>query len=388
MRADEKGVRPLFGVVAGEASGDLLGAGLIQELRGLRPELQFAGVAGPAMRREGCEAWVDADALAVMGLTEVLRHLPRLIRTRRALAQRFLAERPVAFVGIDAPDFNLGLEQRLRDAGIPTVHYVSPSVWAWRQNRLQVISRACDLVLCLLPFEQALYDRHGIRATFVGHPLADEIPLDVDRPAARRALDLPASGPVVAVLPGSRVNEVSRLGPDFAAAIDWLATRRPELHFVAAMANSRIRELFETQLRDAAHGRPVRLLDGGARQALAAADAALVASGTATLEAALLKCPMVVAYRVSRATEWALERLLKVERYALPNLLAGRDIVPELLQDAVTPAALGGALLEQLEDEDRRGALEAVFGDLHRELRRGANRRSAEAVLELVAAGR
>nr|MBA3565195.1 lipid-A-disaccharide synthase [Gammaproteobacteria bacterium] len=321
----------------------------------------------------------------VMGLAEVIRHLPRLIRLRRELARRFLADPPDVFVGIDAPDFNLGLERRLRGAGVRTVHYVSPSVWAWRQGRLKTIERATDLVLCLLPFEKAFYDRHGIAAVFVGHPLADEIPAKVDGNAARASLGLPGYGRLVAVLPGSRLGEVRRLGADFAGAIDWLAARRNELHFVAPMANFPVREVFESQLRDAAPGRKVSLLDGCARQALAAADVALLASGTATLEAALLKCPMVVAYRLAPATRWALQRfrLLKVERFSLPNLLAARDLVPELLQDEVTPAALGAAVLDQLEDSHRRDSLEQAFTDMHHSLRRGASRRAAEAVLGL-----
>ncbi|MGH8496593.1 MAG: lipid-A-disaccharide synthase [Gammaproteobacteria bacterium] len=378
---------PRIGLVAGEASGDLLGAGLMRALQARRDDMHFAGVAGKAMRAAGCEAWADADALAVMGLAEVVRHLPRLVRLRRSLARRFLADAPAVFVGIDSPDFNLGLEQRLRSAGIRTAHYVSPSVWAWRQGRLKTIARAADVVLCLLPFEKAFYDEHGIHAEFVGHPMADEIPLEVDRAAARAAVGLPETGPVAAVLPGSRLGEVGRLGDDFAGAIHWLAARRDDLHFVAPMANFRVRERFESQLRRSAPDREVTLLDGRAREALAAADVALVASGTATLEAALLKCPMVVAYRLAPATRWLLERLLEVDRYALPNLLAGRDLVPELMQEEVTPAALGAAVLLQIEHGDRREALEQAFAEMHRSLRRDANGRAAEAVLALMKKG-
>ncbi|HUO82094.1 MAG TPA: lipid-A-disaccharide synthase [Gammaproteobacteria bacterium] len=373
------------GLVAGEASGDQLGAGLLRALAGREPALRSMGVAGPAMRAAGCEAWAGAEALSVMGLAEVARDLPRLLALRRRLARRFLHDPPDLFVGIDAPDFNLGLERRLHAASIRTAQYVSPSVWAWRQGRLKTIARAVDLVLCLFPFEKDYYDRHGIDAVFVGHPLADDIPLEVDAAAARKALGLDGGGPVVAVLPGSRSGEVIRLGGDFAGAIDWMATRRPDLHFVAPMANSAVREQFEAQLRRDAPHREVTLLDGRAQQAMAAADVVLVASGTATLEAALLRRPMVVAYRLAPATRWILERfrLLKLRRYALPNLLAGEDLVPELLQDEVTPAALGAAVLEQLEDTDRRRALAAAFADMHRKLRRNASQRAAEALLGL-----
>lgn len=380
-------MRPMrIGLVAGEASGDQLGAGLLRALRAREPSLQAMGVAGPAMRAAGCEAWADTEALSVMGLAEVLRELPRLLALRRRLARRFLAEPPDLFVGIDAPDFNLGLARRLRRASVRAVQYVSPSVWAWRQGRLKTIARSVDLVLCLLPFEKDFYDRHGIAAVFVGHPLADDIPIAVDRAAARAALGLVGTGQLVAVLPGSRVGEVTRLGADFAGAIDWLAGRRPGLHFVAPMANSAVRELFEAQVTRAAPQREVILLDGRAQQAMAAADVVLVASGTATLEAALLKRPMVVAYRVAPATRWMLERfrLLKLRRFALPNLLAGRELVPELLQDEVTPASLGAAVLEQIDDESRRRELEAAFTDMHRVLRRNASQRAADALLGLL----
>jgi lipid-A-disaccharide synthase len=374
-----------IGLVAGEVSGDQLGAGLLRALGGREPALRSMGVAGPAMRAAGCEAWACAEALSVMGLAEVARELPRLLALRRRLARRFLADPPDLFVGIDAPDFNLGLERRLRAASIRTAQYVSPSVWAWRQGRLKTIARAVDLVLCLLPFEKAFYDRHGIDAVFVGHPLADDIPVEVDAVAARKALGLDGRGPIVAVLPGSRSGEVIRLGGDFAGAIDWMAARRPDLHFVAPMANSAIRQQFEAQLQRNAPHREVTLLDGRAQQAMAAADAVLVASGTATLEAALLKRPMVVAYRLAPATRWILERfrLLKLRRYALPNLLADKDLVPELIQDEVTPAALGAAVLALIEDPDRRRVLAAAFGDMHRQLRRNASQRAAEALLSL-----
>lgn len=375
-----------IGIVAGEASGDRLGAGLVRALAERHPRARFEGVAGPAMQAAGAEAWYPAETLAVMGLTEVLRDLPRLWRLRRELVQRWSARPPSVFVGIDAPDFNLGLEERLRRRGVPTVQYVSPSVWAWRRRRIARIRRACDRVLCLLPFERAFYDEHGVAATFVGHPLAEEIPAEVDRAGARASLGLGA-GPVVALLPGSRRGEVERLGPDFAAAAGWLDDRLDGAEFVAPLATAATRAAFERMLAERAPGCRVRLLEGGAQRALAAADAALVASGTATLEAALSRCPMVVAYRVSPLT-YRIVRvfdLIRLEHFSLPNLLAGRPLVPELFQEEVTPQALGRALLDWLEHPARRAELEREFARIHRDLARGADQCAARAVLEVAA---
>ena len=287
------------GIVAGESSGDQLGAALIAALRERVPELECFGVAGPKMIAAGCEAWAGAEELAVMGLTEVVRHLPRLLRLRAALVRRFTACRPDVFVGIDAPEFNLGLAKRLHASGLTTVQYVSPQVWAWRQGRVRGIGRACDLVLCLLPFETAFYARHGIAATFVGHPLADQIPLEVDRQGAREALGLSPSATIVALLPGSRLGEVERLGADFLQAAAWLHGRRPDLQFIAPMASARAREAFEKKQSEVPAAPRVLLIEGRAQQALAACDAAIVASGTATLETLLSRRPMVVAYRLS-----------------------------------------------------------------------------------------
>jgi lipid-A-disaccharide synthase len=370
------------GFVAGEASGDQLGAALIDALRTQVPALECFGVAGPRMIAAGCEAWASAEELAVMGLAEVLRHLPRLLRLRRALVERFAVARPHVFVGIDAPEFNLGLAARLKARGLRTVQYVSPQVWAWRQGRVRSIARACDLVLCLLPFETSFYTNYGVRAVFVGHPLADQIPLDIDRGAARRALAISEAATLIAVLPGSRRGEVQRLGADFAGAAAWIAAQRPGVEFIAPMATRALRQVFARQV--AAAGPRIRLTDGGARESLAACDVALVASGTATLETLLSQRPMVVAYRLAAATVFVARRLALVKSpyMALPNLLAGRALVPEFFQDEVTPEGLGGALLRELDDPGRAALLAAEFRRIHLELRCGAAERAAQAVLE------
>jgi lipid-A-disaccharide synthase len=378
---------PVIAVVAGEASGDNLGAALITALRARSPDVRIIGVAGPRMRAAGCEALADAEELAVMGLTEVLRHLPRLLKLRRGLITRFTAARPDVFVGIDAPEFNLGLAARLKAQGIRTVQYVSPQVWAWRQGRVRGIGEACDRILCLLPFEPPFYERHGIAARFVGHPLADQFPMEPDRGAARAGLGLPAGETVVAVLPGSRMGEVSRLAAPFAGAAAWLAARRPGLRFVAPMVNAAVRARFEAAWAQAAPGVPVQIVDGRSRDVLAAADVVLVASGTATLETLLSKRPMVVAYRLGAVTAFLLQRLglVKVQHFSQPNLLAGREVVPEFFQDAATPEALGAAVLDWLESPERVAPLQATFADVHAQLRRGGADLAAEAVLELLA---
>ena len=373
-----------FAVVAGEASGDQLGAALIRSLRARSPSAEFFGVAGPKMQAEGCEAWAPAEALAVMGLFEVLSHLPRLLRLRGELRRRLLAERPDVFIGIDAPEFNLGLARQLRAVGLHTVQYVSPQVWAWRQGRVRNIGAAVDLVLCLLPFEAQFYSQAGIRAEFVGHPLADMIPEHSDRRAARRQLGL-SERPTVAVLPGSRMGEVSRLGDDFAGAVRWLAQRRGDLQFIAPMANASVKTAFRHALERRARDIEVRLLDGDSHLALAAADVVLVASGTATLETLLTGRPMVVAYRLSAATAWLVRtfRLMKAPFFSQPNLLAGERVVPELFQEQVTPESLGTELLRELDDRVVRERQEQVFAGIHRQLKRNASDRAAEAILGL-----
>lgn len=377
------------GLIAGEPSGDLLGAGLVREIRRRYPDTEFFGIAGPAMLAQGVEGWVPMERLSVMGIFEVLKDLPGLLKIRRTVTERFAAECPDVVVGIDSPDFTLGVERRLRARGIRTVHYVSPSIWAWRPGRVHDIGKAADKVLCLLPFEPELYIEHGIAAEFVGHPMADEIPLAPDRRAARAALGISTKGSdreVIALLPGSRMGEVERLGGEFAAAAALLAARHPGVRFVAAMASAAIRERFSAQLAQRAPGLQVRLVDGRAREVMTAADLVLVASGTATLEAALLKRPMVVAYRIAALTYRlvAALRLMQTDHFALPNLLARERLVAELIQGDVTPERIAAELGALLGDPARREMLAARFGSMHELLRRHADRRAAEAVLELV----
>jgi len=382
-------------VVAGETSGDQLGAALVAALRARVPDLQVRGVCGPLMRAAGCEPMADAHELAVMGLVEVLAHLPRLLALRRTLRREILAWQPDVFIGIDAPEFNLGLAAQLHAAGVRTVQYVSPQVWAWRERRVRAIARACDLVLCLLPFEPAFYARHAVRARFVGHPLADQIPLDGQRDAARAALGITPGAAVVALLPGSRRGEVTRLGPDFIGAAQVLARAVPGVEFIAPMASPEVRALFERDCAAAGAGVGagvpgvrIRVLDGQARLALQAADAALVASGTASLEALLCRCPMVVAYRLSMATAFLLRalRMVRLRHFSLPNLLAGEALVPEFFQEAVSGAALAAALQAQLGTGEHRAALLDRFRDIHLRLRLNGAACAADAVFELIGA--
>jgi lipid-A-disaccharide synthase len=374
------------GFVAGEHSGDTLGAALIGALRERVPELECFGVAGPKMIAAGCQAWAQADELAVMGLAEVLSHLPRLLGLRARLRRRFLAARPDVFIGIDAPEFNLRLAQGLKSAGVPTVQYVSPQVWAWRQGRVRTIGRAVDLILCLLPFETEFYAAHGVRAEFVGHPLADQIPLQPDRAAARAALGVAPAAPLVALLPGSRLAEVTRLAAPFIAAATHIVARNPAYRFLAPMASAATREAFAKEIAQARDAPQIQLLEGRAHTALAAADAAIVASGTATLETLLSGRPMVVAYRVSAVTAFVLRTLglVKVRYFSQPNLLAGRPLVPEFFQEQVTGVALGEALLRQLGEPERMRELQEEFTAIHRRLRLGGAARAAEAILSLL----
>ncbi|RDZ29026.1 lipid-A-disaccharide synthase [Lysobacter silvisoli] len=381
-----------FALVAGEASGDLLGAGLIAELKRRHPGALFVGVGGEQMRQAGLDAWYDASELAVMGLSEVLRHLPRLLRLRRDLRKRVLDWKPDVFIGIDAPDFNLGVERWLKQRGVKTVHYVSPSVWAWREKRAEKIGRSADRVLCLFPMEPAIYERHGVDARFVGHPLADEMPLQPDRDEARMRLGLDDEDPVLALLPGSRVGEIERLADDFIGAAARLRAAEPRLSVVAPMANAGARAAFERKLAahpDAAALRPaLYVTDGGARTVMTASDVVLLASGTATLEAMLAKRPMVVAYKVAPLTYTLVKRLgmLKVDTYSLPNVLAGERVVPELMQHDCTPDKLADATLALLRDPQRAAALPTRFAAIHQSLRRDASARAADAVADLLPA--
>nr|WP_243720320.1 lipid-A-disaccharide synthase [Luteimonas aestuarii] len=373
---------------AGEASGDILGAGLTERLRERFADAEFAGIGGPAMRAAGMDTWHDASELAVMGLSEVLAHLPRLLRLRRQFRQRLLAWRPDVFIGIDAPDFNLGLERKLKRRGIRTVHYVSPSVWAWRQGRAAKIGRSADRVLCLFPMEPAIYAQHGVDARFVGHPMADAMPLNPDRRRARIELGLAEDGPVLAVLPGSRIGEITRLGEIFLAAAAQVSHQIDGLRVLVPVATPACRERIEQQIAASPlHPGQVRLLDGQAREAMVAADVVLLASGTATLETMLAKRPMVVGYRIAPSTYRIVKALglLKVDRYALPNVLAGDTIAPELMQDDCTPEKLAATVLAWFHDKDAVAALEPIYRDLHLALRRDASASAAEAVAELMA---
>jgi lipid-A-disaccharide synthase len=413
------GAEPLrIAIVAGESSGDQLGAALITAMRTLVPNVQFFGMAGPRMIAAGCDAWAASEEIAVMGLTEVLPHLPRLIRLRASLVARFRAARPHVFVGIDSPAFNLGLAKKLRSPDCKTVQYVAPQVWAWRQGRVRGIGQACDLVLCLLPFETTFFERHGIASVFVGHPLADQIPLEIDREGARRALGIvasnastsasasvapngsvssapaearsngatAASSTIVALLPGSRLTEVERLATDFITAAAWIAERRPDIEFISPMASHRVRQAFERKIAEVPHAPKITLFDGQAQRVLAAADAVIVASGTATLETLLSRRPMVVAYRFAAVTAFLLRRLglVKVQYFSQPNLLVGRRLVPEFLQEQVNGPALGAALLRELDDRDFLTELSREFRAIHETLRLGGADRAASAILECV----
>jgi lipid-A-disaccharide synthase len=375
-------------LVAGEASGDSLGAALIEALKRRFPGAQFAGVAGPKMKAAGCTAWFDSEQLAVMGLTEVLRHLPRLLRLRSSLQQRILEWRPDVFIGVDFKEFNLGLARRLKKQGLRTVQYVSPQVWAWRQGRARTIGEAVDLILCLFPFEPDFYREYGVRAAFVGHPLADQIPMEVDRNAARAELGLPADARVLAILPGSRRGEVEHLADSFAGAAELLAARYPGLVCIAPMVTPALRDLFAARCAELAPRAAVRMLDGQSRRALAAADVALVASGTATLETALCKRPMVVAYRLGAVTAFLLRRLglIKVQHISQPNLLAGGALVPEFVQEQASPGNLADALADWLEHPDKVADLQRDFARIHEALRRGGAELAAAEIAELLAA--
>ncbi|WP_186309179.1 lipid-A-disaccharide synthase [Pseudomonas oryzihabitans] len=367
-------------LVAGEASGDLLGAGLMQALRAQHPHISFMGVGGPRMEAEGLISEFPMERLAVMGLVEVLGRLRELLGRRKALIAQLLEARPDVFIGIDAPDFVLEIEAQLHRAGIPAVHYVSPSVWAWRQKRVLKIRDGCDLMLTLFPFEARFYEEQQVPVRFVGHPLADTIPLDSDRLAARQALGLPQDGQVIALLPGSRGGEVGRLGALFLDAAAQLLAVRPEVRFVLPCANAARRAQVE-QLLAGRSPLPLLLTDGRSHEVLAACDGVLIASGTATLETLLFKRPMVVAYRVAPLTYLILKQLVKSPYISLPNLLAGRKLVPELIQHEATPERLVAELLPLLEHPEQQTD---SFAAIHLSLRRDASVQAARAVLELL----
>ena len=378
--------RPLrFALVAGEASGDTLGAGLIEAIRAQAPDAEFVGMAGPKMIAAGCEPWYRAEEIAVMGFFEVLPHLRRILALRRELVARIERGGIDAFIGIDAQDFNKPAAAALKRAGIKTVQYVSPQVWAWRQSRVATIREAVDLVLCVFPFEPKFYEAHGVNAKFVGHPLADMVPMTVDKAAARASLGLPADKPILAVLPGSRRSEVSRLAAPFMATAAWLESRVPGLTVAVPIASDSVAELFH----EATFGMDVsraKLIPQRAREIMAASDVVLTASGTASLEALLTKRPMVVAYKMVPLTYWLLRRLgvSKLPYFSLPNLLAGRALVPEFVQDQVRPDVLGAAVLGALDGSGLKDGWYDAFTDIHRQLRCDASASAAREVLALV----
>ncbi|HQQ63778.1 MAG TPA: lipid-A-disaccharide synthase [Pseudomonadales bacterium] len=388
MMSSRKTLR--IGIVAGEASGDILGAGLIHALREAGYELDVSGIGGPLMIAEGCHSFFAQDRLAVMGLVEPLKRLPELLRMRRFLRAHFIQNPPDIFIGVDSPDFNLSLEESLHQCGIKTVHYVSPSVWAWRQGRLKKIAAAADLVLTLFPFEEKFYREHAdaypaLRAVCVGHPLADSIAMEPDMAKARHSLALDTSAKVVALLPGSRSGEVARMGKLFLDVANWCINKQADLLFVMPAANAARELQLRTILADYP-GLPVCLVNGQSHVCMEASDAVLMASGTTTLEAMLLKKPMVVAYKMARLSYAIISRLLKVPFIALPNLLANEKLVPELLQDQATVENLGNALLSMVNDKRRTEELRDRFAGLHRDLQRDANHSAAKAVLSLLGA--
>ena len=377
--------RPLrIGLVVGEASGDQLGAGLITALQKSHPDAIFEGVGGPKMQALGCISLYPMETLSVMGLVEPLKRLPALLRMRRGLVDHFIAQPPDVFIGIDAPDFNLGIELRLKKAGIPTVHYVSPSVWAWRQGRIKKIARAVNHMLTLLPFEADFYQRHNVPVTFVGHHLADELPLQPNIEGARAQLNLPANTPVIALLPGSRQSEVALLGQLFLDAARLCLKENPELSFVLPAANPARRQQIDTMLAEAGD-LPVHVLDGQSHLAMEAADVVLLASGTTALEAMLLKKPMVVSYKTGWLTHAIISRMLKVPYVSLPNLLAGRELVPEVLQDDATADRLAGLLMARLGDSALAIKLRSDFTQIHQQIKCNGNEKAAEAVLSVIA---
>ncbi|MDI9245111.1 lipid-A-disaccharide synthase [Marinobacter sp. CHS3-4] len=374
---------PTFGIVAGEASGDILGAGLIRALRRKYPKARFVGIGGEEMVAEGFHSLVPMERLSVMGLVEVLGRLRELFSIRARLMRYFLNTPPDVVIGIDAPDFTLGVERRCREAGMLTAHYVSPSVWAWRQKRIFKIAKSIDLMLTLFPFEARFYEKHNVPVRFVGHPLADLIPMQPDTLAARRNLGLDEHAPVLALLPGSRGGEVERLGGLFLETARWIQSRRPDLQLAIPCVN-REREQQVKALVDALDVKlPVTIVRGRSREVMAASDVVLLASGTATLEAMLLKKPMVVGYRVSNLTFKIASRLVSISHVALPNLLSKTPLVPEYLQDDATPEALGEAVLSRLESTDERDRLHQAFCDLHETLRCDADEQAATAISEL-----
>lgn len=373
-----------IGIVAGEASGDILGAGLMRAIKQTHADAQFVGVGGPLMLAAGFNSLYSMDRLSVMGLVEPLKRLPELLRMRRGLRDYFIASQPDLFIGIDSPDFNLGLELSLRREGILTAHYVSPSVWAWRRRRVLKIAKAVDRMLTLFPFEAKFYREHNVPVTFVGHPLADQLPLICDTAAARSELGFNNTDTVIALLPGSRGGEIAHLGEAFIETARWCLHQRPGIKFVMPAANPNRMAQLQLLIKRHGIGLPIQLIEGQSRTAMAASDVVLMASGTTTLEAMLLKKPMVAAYRLSPVSYALLSPLVKVDHYTLPNLLAGEPLIPEVIQNDVRPEMLGPLLLDRLNDKAGTQRLVERFTQIHQSLRLGASEKAAEILLRMI----
>ena len=374
-----------IGIVVGESSGDILGASLMKAIKEQNPHVTFEGIAGPLMKKEGARSLYSMERLAVMGITEILGHYRELSDIRKNLIQHFIDRPPEVFIGIDSPEFNTHLEFSLKQAGIKTVHYVSPSVWAWRQYRIKKIGQAVDLMLTLFPFEAQYYEAHSVPVKFVGHPLADAVPMEINKNEVREEMKLPEDWEIVALLPGSRGIEVHYLAEIFVKSAQWLLERRPNsnLFFIAPLVNKARRKQFEQAIKKCGGSLPIKLVDGKAREVMAASDVVVVASGTATLEATLLKKPMVVVYKLSTITYWITKMLINIKVYSLPNLLARRHVVPELIQADATPERIGAEVLSYLDSQERRNALINVFNNIHLSLRKNASKEAADAILEL-----
>ena len=383
--SDLSGRRIRIALMAGEASGDLLGAHLLAALKERIPRLEAFGIGGPQMQSAGLQSWYPMEWFAVRGYVEVIRSLPKLLRVRREFKRRLLADPPDLFIGIDAPDFNIDLELALRAAGITTVQYVSPSIWGWRGERIHKIKRAVSKILALFPFEPAIYERAGVPVAYVGHPLADDFPEHPDRLAAREQMRISPKQIVVALLPGSRQSEVREMGELFIATARLVAEQIPNAHFLVPLVSRETRNIFEEAIYlQQAEALPITILFGHAHMAMTAADAILVASGTATLEAALLKRPMVISYKMPRLSAWIMRRKAHLPYAGLPNILAGEFVVPELLQEDATAENLAQALCNQLQDKEVRKRLEHRFLDIHRSLRQDTANRAVEAILPLL----
>ncbi len=369
-------------LVAGETSGDILGAGLIRTLKKHHPNIKFVGIAGPRMQAEGCQAWYEMEELSVMGIVEVLGRLRRILAIRRDITKRLIDLKPDVFIGIDAPDFNLSLEGKLKQASIKTIHYVSPSVWAWKQKRVFKIKRNTNLILAFLPFEKAFYDKFDVPCRFIGHKMADDILLEPDQTAMRQQLGIPVDCQCLALLPGSRHAEVTLLSEPFLKAAQLLRDKFPDLHIVVPLVNGKRRAEFEQIKAEIAPKLNLQLLDGHAREAMIASNAAILASGTVALECMLAKCPMVVGYKMKAFTFWLAKKLIKTPYVSLPNILAGKEIVPELLQHDCTPENIANHIVPLLKSDNSE--LKATFLALHKQIRCNADEQAAQAVLDVL----